>query len=551
MVVAILLGSGGLSLAQKEDGGKPLVTVAFSGYQALMKDLAWIDGLAGKPGLPKMLQAQIAMVTGGKGLAGLDQKRPWGLIVKAGSGDFPLLAFVPVTNLKQLLGALQGVLGEPSESEGIYEFAAGAQTVYVKEAKGWAFISRSKDGLDALPADPIKELAGLPEKYTIAVQAAIKNIPEELKQMFLPLLQMGMQAGLEPMPGESDEQFALRKKMSERVMEQFTTMVNELDTLTFGLGVDAQAGNVHFEYTITAKPGTATAKQLADVGQTKTNFGGFLMKDAAAAMNFVSKLQEADIAQVESLVAASRANAEREIDRQELSSDDKKKAKQLLGDLIEVLQATLKAGTIDGGFVVKLDASTAAAAAGMALADGQKLNATVKKLVEQIAKDEPQVAKVIKLDAQQRDGVHFHTLSLPVDALGGEGKAELTKMVGQTLEVIVAIGDKAAYVAAGRDAATLLKTVMDQSKQSAGAAVPPAQMFVAGAPIARFVQAVADEGDKDEAAKAVKILEGASGKDRVTMTMTAIPNGANVRLEVQAGVISLLQLAPIPKAGDE
>ncbi|MCR4414996.1 MAG: hypothetical protein NUV77_21465 [Thermoguttaceae bacterium] len=133
----------------------------------------------------------------------------------------------------------------------------------------------------------------------------------------------------------------------------------------------------------------------------------------------------------------------------------------------------------------------------------------------------------------------------------GQAREHFQKLVGQTFDVVVAIGDTAAYVAAGRDAATLIKTVMDQSKQSAGASVPPAQLFVAGAPIARFVQAVADENDKEDAAKAVKILEGAGGKDRVTMTMTVIPNGAKVRLEVQAGVVSLLRLAPIPKAGDE
>ncbi len=51
-IAATLLGWGSQGLAQPSDGGKALVIAAFSGYDALMKDVAWVDNLAGKPGLP-------------------------------------------------------------------------------------------------------------------------------------------------------------------------------------------------------------------------------------------------------------------------------------------------------------------------------------------------------------------------------------------------------------------------------------------------------------------------------------------------------------------
>ncbi len=552
-IAATLLGWGSPGLAQPSDGGKALVIAAFSGYDALMKDVAWVDQLAGKPGLPAMLRGGIAQFTGGKGLAGIDTKRPWGLIVSAGVGDFPILAFVPVKDFKQVLEALKPVIGDVEETGGVYEIPMGAQTLFAKEANGWVFLSRAKDALKSPPADPSKVLGGLPAQYTVSVQILVRNIPEELKQMFLPMIQMGVQAGLEQMPGESDAQFALRKKMAETSIQQMTQLVNELDTITFGLGVDHQTDSLRLEYTVVAKPGTEMAKQIAAATGGKTRFGGFFAQDAAAAMiaQGSSTSSEAQAAQAQAMLAGLRANVEQEIDRQEMSDADKKKAKELLADLFDVFQPLLKANNSDMGMIVKADSQGVALAAGLTPVDGDKLSGLVKKFADQLAKDAPEVAKRIKLDAEQREGVHFHTFSLPVEEMGLEGteKENVQKLLGTSLDVVIGAGKDEMYLAAGRNALDLLKTAMDQSKQLAGQTVPPMQMFIAGAPIARLIQTFAEEEEAREVAgRALKILEAAGGKDRVLITGTMVSNGVKVRIEAQSGLVSLLQLAEIPKA---
>lgn len=549
-IAATLLGWGSQGLAQQSNGGKPLVIAAFSGYDALMKDVAWVDNLAGKPGLPAMLRQGIAQFTGGKGLAGIDTKRPWGVIVSAGVGEFPILAFVPVKDFKQVLEALKPVIGDVEESGGVYEIPLGAQTLFAKEAKGWVFLSRAKDALKSPPADPVKALGGLPEQYTLSVQILVRNVPEELKQMLLPMIQMGMQAGLEQMPGESDAQFAFRKKVAETSIQQLTQLVNELDALTFGLGVDHATNSLRLEYTIVAKPGTELAKQMVGT-DGKTRFGGFFAKDAAMAMTGQGTSSEAQAAQVQSMLAGLRANIEQEIDRQDMSEADKKKAKELLGDVLDIFQPLFKANKSDAGMMVKADSQGIALAIGAMPVDGDKLTGFVKKLADQIAKDAPEIGKLIKLDADQREGVHFHTFSLPVDQLGlnGKEKENVQKLFGKSLDVVVGAGKDEMYLAAGRNALDVLKTAMDQSKQVAGERVPPLQMFIAGAPIARLVQTLADEEEAREVAgRVLKILEAAGGKDRVLVTGTILPNGMKVRIEAQAGLVSLLQLAEIPKA---
>lgn len=550
-VAATLLGWGSQGLAQQSDGGKALVVAAFSGYDALMKDVAWVDNLAGKPGLPAMLRGAIAQFTGGKGLAGVDTTRPWGLIVSAGVGDFPILAFVPVKDFKQVLEALRPVIGDVEETGGVYEIPLGVQSVFAKEGKGWVFLSRTKDALKSPPADPLKALGGLPAQYTVSVQILVRNVPEELKQMVLPMIQMGMQAGLEQMSGESDAQFALRKKMAETSVQQFTQMVNELDALTLGLGVDHQADSMHLDYVVVAKPGTELAKQITAMREAKTRFAGFFAKDAAMGLTAMGSSSEAQAAQAQTILSGLRANVEQEIDRQEMSDADKKKAKELLGDLFDVFQPTLKAQESDMGMMVKADSQGVAVALGATPVDADKLNGLVKKFADQLAKDAPEVAKRIQPDAEQRDGIHFHSFSLPVDEMGLEGKEKenVQKLFGKSLDVVVGAGKEEMYLAAGRDALNLLKTAIDRSKQAASQVVPPMQMFIAGAPIARLVQMLAEEEEvKDVAGQALKILEAAGGKDRLLVTGSKVQNGMKVRIELQSGLVSLLQLAPIPKA---
>ena len=96
---------------------KPLVTVSFAGYDKLKADIGVIGRLGGNPNLGEGLEYDAEVMTQGKGLAGLDTKRPWGVVQFSGGGpiDFvhpsipivdqigPMYGFIPVTDLKQLI----------------------------------------------------------------------------------------------------------------------------------------------------------------------------------------------------------------------------------------------------------------------------------------------------------------------------------------------------------------------------------------------------------------------------------------------------------------
>ena len=89
--------------------------------------------------------------------------------------------------------------------------------------------------------------------------------------------------------------YEMRKKMAEVQMEQFERMVNEIDEMIVGLGVDAQQQRSFVDFTYTFLPGSKLAKQVTSYGQPHTNFAGFFQPDAAAITgNFASKADPED-----------------------------------------------------------------------------------------------------------------------------------------------------------------------------------------------------------------------------------------------------------------
>ena len=57
---------------------KPVVTVAFSGYDALVSDLNFVGNLAGNPQLGSAIEMSTMLATGGRELKSLDKSKPWG-----------------------------------------------------------------------------------------------------------------------------------------------------------------------------------------------------------------------------------------------------------------------------------------------------------------------------------------------------------------------------------------------------------------------------------------------------------------------------------------
>jgi hypothetical protein len=172
------------------------------------------------------------------------------------------------------------------------------------------------------------------------------------------------------------------------------------------------------------------------------------------------------------------------------------------------------------------------------VADGAKVEMLLKKFVE-LAKDEPGFAGV-KLDADEHEGVRFHTLS--VDLPAGD---DAEKVFGDRLDVVVGIGTTSAYLAVGKDGLAQLKTAIDQSAASGGTLVSPFEMKVSIGQILRFASSVQDDPALAAMAQA---LAASKGNDHLLIGVKGSDLGVVYRFELQEGVLRAIGQAASQRA---
>ncbi len=537
LVVVMFLASGSLCLAQE---AKPVVTVLFSGYDALRADVGYLGKLLDRAELAQALDGVIALSTEGRGLQGLDAKRPWGAVVYSRDDEFPMALFVPTTDVKALAGTLTA-LGFPAvvQPDGTYEVLSPMQPLVMIERNGWALMADSADTLAALPDDPATLLAAMAGKYDLGIMAHVANLPEELRQMIIAQIGMGAEMGMQQLD-ESDEQYALQKAMAERSVQQLTTMMTELERFLLGISIDAEAGAAVLDLAVSAKAGTKMADQFAQLKATTTHFAGFDRPDAAISALGSSKLTDEDVEQFKALLEGVRSAAAEELDKQDLSDGDRAVARKLMHELFDVLNENVEAKVTDGGMLVQMAPDRLTLVAGTHVADGPKIEALVKQFIEQLVKEQPDAEAHVKLDAEIHEGVNLHVLSFPTEELGEDAEA-LQKLVGDQLDLIVGIGPNSLYLAAGRDAASELKQVIDASKAAPGKPISPARIRIALEPILKTVAAMAEDESTQQMAEMVGLwLSQSPGKDRVNFETRSIPNGSMTRITLEEGVLRVL-----------
>ncbi len=544
LAATLLLGARSVYSAEESaaqpSAMKPVVAVALSGYDEILGDLRVIS-----PPLAMMLEGAVNSFTDNKGLEGLDRSRPWGFLIRTNGQEFPMHAFVPVTDLKKLLKSLEPAIGDPAEAgEGVYEFETESRVLYVKQVGDWAFVTTTVEGFRDVPENPAETLGNLAKDYDLGVRVTVKNVPPFFRQMILGMMQLGAQRGLPQQPDESEEDQQLRQKAFEQGMKQFSEMLDELDSLVVGIQIDEKAGVGALEYQMSAIEGSDLAKQMKQADEVKSGYTGFLLPEAAVTLSMATTVAREDIEQVKTQLETAKANALEELEEQELSEEELALATKLLNEIMAVLEKTIEGGKFDMGAAARLGPDMLTAVAGAHVVEPERVEEVLRSLVKQVIKDEPEAAEAIKLDAETFQDVRFHTLSIPVEELkGAEGIKDL---VGDRLDVVVGIGKQSLYAAAGRNAGDMLKQAIEKSKAAPEKTVPPMQLKIAVTPLVKAIGAATDDDQVSSTADLVaQMLEGSEKKDHIIVTTTSIPNGTKTRVELEQGVLKILGALPM------
>jgi hypothetical protein len=503
---------------------KPVAVVSIASVEETLADVGYITTIAGMEDAGKT-----ARLFGSALTAGMDKKRPAGLYVVPKDGDFHGVAFVPVSDLKQLLEIHKEYVGEPRDAgDGILEVGMG-RSAFIKEQNGWAFVAESSEHLTGLPQDPLKLLGDLPKQYNIAARLMVQNVPQELRQTALDEIRFGLERSLDQQPPEAREAI---EKNTKAMMKNLEQLFNESEEVQIGWAVDAAAKRTHLDISVTAKEGTELARQMALNAEVKSAFTGFLLPEAAVNFNFSAKLAESDIAQVEGAFKTGRDQLAKQIDDDpNLTPEQRTVAKEVVGKLLDVFEQTAKSGKLDGGFALVLEPKTINMVGGGYVSDGPAFERAVKQVLE-LAKNEPNVPKV-QFNAGNHGGVALHKASFPIPDNEGEAR----EFFGDKLDVVLGIGPKSIYIAAGKGGESLLKKVIDQSASSADKVVPAMQLNVSVLPILKFMASV--DANNPMLPGLITSLEK-SGSDKLLITSKGSARGSQMRIEVQEGIIKLI-----------
>ena len=315
----------------------------------------------------------------------------------------------------------------------------------------------------------------------------------------------------------------------------------ELDTLLIGVGMDPSSKSLFLDVDVRGVKGTDFAKQFDALKNAKTDFAGFALPGAAMTLLSAGTSDEKDVADAKATLADLKAAANKLLDANDQLGDRREAAKQLLGDFLDVAEKSVELKKSDGGMSIVLEDGPAAVF-GARIAEGAKLEAPLKNLVKELAKDDPKLAEFVKFDAEKYEGVNFHVATIPAPNPERE-------VFGESVQIVVGISPSSLYVGAGKDPIAVIKKAMDASKASPGKAIDPVDMVISGTTIAKFfakaTQADDDAQAKKSLEKAATLLAKSGGKDHVTMTLKAVPDGVTMRLNIESGVIqTILECCP-------
>lgn len=524
MAALAMLALAALPVSQLAAQVKPVAVVSLASIQETLADIGYVTRAAGAEDA-----GRTAILLGNAFTNGLDKKRPIGLYIVQSAGEFQGVAFIPVSDINVVFETFKEQLGEPKDvGDGVLQVGT-AQTAFVKEVNGWAFVSQSKANLLKLPEDPTTLLGQLPAQYNVAVKVFSQNFDPQLKRLAIDEMKAGFERGLDNSNADVDPEVA--EALGRQIVGDMERFINESDELLIGLAIDAQSKKTYLDVSLTAIEGSTLAKQMALMQESKTAFGGFLKNDAALTLNLTSKLSPQDIQRGQQTIKQFRQKTMQQIDNDpDLAADKRGPAKAVVGKFFDVIDQTVAAGRIDGGAALVLEPESIAFAAGALVADGKALEAAVKDLVA-LAKDEPEFPSV-KLNAAQHAGVTFHRLTAPIS----ENDKEARDLFGENIDIVLGTSEKSVYVAFGDNCENLLVSIIDASAQQAQAVVPPFQLNVSLLPILKFAESV----DDNPAVPALVELLKKAGNDRISLTATPITRGAQYRLEIQEGVLQVI-----------
>ncbi len=511
-LIAILVSAGvstPVSHAQTQEPEKsakpvreqaiPLAIVSVAGFERWMSNVDYLFGTVEREELSDYVGGKLANVND---LKGFDKDKPFGLLIFLRPGLLPQpypVMFAPVKNLSDVIGTLTGGPVKVKKLDDThYDLVGDRETFHARLAGEYAWIATQADQLDYEFPDPLTVTKRLADRYDIAIELNLTQVPEGMKHIFLDFLRASTETAIQQRDGEPNTAYQMRRLNALDTLDWLDKLLLQGERLTFGLKVDPKSKYATIELDVQAKQDSAFAKALQDVAARPSYFSNVVEDDVPLTFSmsammtpqnqkrFADFFEEAeqDVAeQLANVLEGKKPNEAKKPDNaapppadapkstglpksKRGSSGKVQKAKvpvpPALHDVFESLRATAKTGHVD--FFAQFIADSKSNGApqftligGAKIADGTKFAGGATEILRQL-KDRPGMARM-DFGIDTHAGVTFHRIA--GGGLDTDPGAQET--FGAKPAVYVGLGSQAVWFALGQaDALAQLKLVIDR-----------------------------------------------------------------------------------------
>ena len=407
LVTACLVTFG--TVADAANKSEVIAVVAADGYADLREQLTWVGEQVGNPTLAGFAESFILLATQGKGLAGLDVKRPIGVVITSSGGPLPTAhAFLPVKDLDKLLGAVQGMIGPVEEVDGVRRIAApGAPPLEIVEKDGWAIFSQPGDpvGID----DPLTVIEPLTKEYSLAVELFPSRMPAEMRDRLKALLDEAARNAA-----------AQGQAMDPAQLQAGLEQLEDVETIVFGFAVDKLGDKIMLDVTSVLTPVAVKAAGWINAGWGNADNANRAVSTVGAPATTDGKAAAVRGHYAATVPAAGQAAVRAALDQALEPADDDPANRVVTNLLRDLVAAMLDSGAIDAGLTIDTSAADAtqplpAVTLGMKVKDGAALE---KKVKERLGKADALPPSVkVTFDAGKQGDATLHEITADISAL--------------------------------------------------------------------------------------------------------------------------------------
>jgi len=535
LALTAALGMMGVSSARPARAAEPTIEVRLQSVNVLLEKAEYVAGLAGKEDviqgvkfILKNLQAE------GKGIEGVDPKRPFGLYVTLAKDPVqsPLTAMVPIVDQDRFLTMLKervGINPEKSES-GTFKIDLPdvaknpvVSSIQVRFANDYMYVARTAADLDPKALILPKDYFTKDDGAVASVVVRVDRIPAEVKTLAIGQVELAL---AENRKKQGANQNAAEKAFidwaSDAVAGGLKSLLDDSKQLRLRVLIDEKADELSAEVVLIPKTGTAMARYVASLGKQTSLPAGIVSAGGAVGkggikISMPDELKEGFGKVIDEAIAEALKKA----------NDPEK---EHIERALKTLAPTVKAGELDlAAALMGPDAKGRhTLLAAMAVKDGKE--------IEKLARDFAVFAvghADVTFDVAKIGEFSLHKVVL------GQAPEEVEKIFG-TRTIWVAISNTHLALSIEPDG-----TAIRAGLQAKAAPVP---VLSAEVSVARLLPLVAKNMKPDEVEALLKETFGAAGaaeKETVTiavtggdqLTATAKLKGKGVKLLFGANLI--------------